>query len=93
MKHRIVNSLNIVFTLCLGVSISACSSSPSKGAKADGKSKSKLATSTTISDKKIEEYTRQDNNGVSNAHVHPATESSRSFRHVHPNGANKHSHH
>jgi len=91
MKHRIVNSLNIVFTLCIGVSISACSSSPSKGAKADAKSKGKPVS--TISDKKIEEYTRQDNSGVSNAHVHPATESNRSFRHVHPNGANKHSHH
>ena len=92
MKHRIVNYLKIVFILCIGVSISACSSSHSTGAVADSKSKSKLA-STTISDKKIKEYTQQDNSGVSNAHVHPATESSRSFRHVHPNGANKHSHH
>ncbi len=90
---RFVNPLKIVFILCLGIGISACSNSPSKVAKADGKSKSKLAASTTISDKKIEEYTRQDNSGVSNAHVHPATGSSRSYRHVHPNGANKHSHH
>ena len=87
MKQRIVKSLNIIFTLCIGISISACSSSPSKGAKTDAKSRS------TISDKKIKEYARQDNSGVANAHVHPATKSSRSFRHVHPNGANKHSHH
>jgi len=91
MNQRIVNSLNIFFILCIGVSISACSSSPSKGAKADDKSKSKPVS--TISDKKMEEYTRQDSSGISNAHVHPATESSRNFRHVHPNGANEHSHH
>ncbi len=30
---------------------------------------------------------------ISNAHVHEATKKTRRFRHVHPNGANKHSHH
>ena len=29
----------------------------------------------------------------SNAHVHPATKHTKAFRHVHPNGANKHTHH
>ena len=29
---------------------------------------------------------------VSNAHIHPATKGARRYRHVHPNGANKHSH-
>ncbi len=33
------------------------------------------------------------NEFVSNAHVHEATELNKRFRHVHPNGANKHSHH
>ncbi|MEH6455480.1 MAG: hypothetical protein V7749_04120 [Cocleimonas sp.] len=32
------------------------------------------------------------NDFVSNAHVHPATKTVRKYRHVHPNGANKHSH-
>ena len=91
IKHRFVNHLKISFILCIGISIGACSSSPNKVTKLGVKSKSKPAS--TISDKKIEEYTRQDNSGVSNAHVHPATESARSYRHVHPNGANKHSHH
>jgi len=33
------------------------------------------------------------NEFVSNAHIHPATKKTRQFRHVHPNGAKKHSHH
>lgn len=33
------------------------------------------------------------NDFVSNGHVHEATELNKRFRHVHPNGANKHSHH
>lgn len=32
------------------------------------------------------------NEFVSNAHIHPATKTTRIYRHVHPNGANKHSH-
>ena len=32
------------------------------------------------------------NDFVSNAHVHEATDLNKRFRHVHPNGANKHSH-
>lgn len=32
------------------------------------------------------------NEFVSNAHVHPVTKTTRKYRHVHPNGANKHSH-
>lgn len=30
---------------------------------------------------------------ISNAHIHPPTEKYKRYRHVHPNGANKHSHH
>ena len=88
---RFVNFLKIVFILCIGIGVSSCSSVSSKSAKADAKPKNKPVSA--LSDKKIEEYTRQDNSGISNAHVHPATKSARSFRHVHPNGANKHSHH
>ena len=32
------------------------------------------------------------NNTVSNAHTHPASKGAGAIRHVHPNGANKHSH-
>ena len=32
------------------------------------------------------------NEYISNGHVHEATEKNKRFRHVHPNGANKHSH-
>lgn len=32
------------------------------------------------------------NEFVGNAHVHPAIKGIRKYRHVHPNGANKHSH-
>ena len=32
------------------------------------------------------------NEFVGNAHIHPATKVSKRTRHVHPNGANKHSH-
>jgi len=31
------------------------------------------------------------NEFVSNAHIHPVTKGNRRYRHVHPNGANKHS--
>lgn len=33
------------------------------------------------------------NKYISNAHIHPATAKNKKFRHVHPNGNNKHTHH
>lgn len=98
MKYSIVNPLiSILLIACLG--ISACSSnlsgeSNNKETKAAGsaledKPSSKLGT---LSDKEMEVYARQDKNGRSNAHVHPASKLTGTSRHVHPNGATKHTH-
>lgn len=111
----------IIFSFCVGLLLSACSSnsevnSGSLKNKPDKKVATQIAKPAAKDLQHVHPsnpctaavahshlYENEDhqhsydcentNKFVSNAHIHPATKVTRKFRHVHPNGASKHSHH